>query len=326
MKKINRLQKIRIYLTENCNANCEHCFNAQIRETKHMDENKLYKLYEYLNKNEVKCLKMMGGEPTIHPEFTKIYKASQQYFESVALFTNGLNNNILKITPREKDSIVYNFLFINDKFNFNKLVPKIKSFSRLFEIVIDSKTNLDQLFENILLTYEAAEKFDIVNNISFQLTPNCIENVFQYRKELNEKFLYAIKFIIKYFPERLSFDHDFPYCWWYQESIEELEKLNLNFHRSTCSATDAGLIDSKFDLLHCNQYPLKICSIFNKKNELINFNYLVNSLIKANFKKRNINFDKGCSHCEHFNYICTGGCLMHKKFMEPNLKENSKSN
>ena len=63
------INSIRIYLTESCNANCNHCFNKGIREDRHMDTAKAEMLFNYFASNGIKNLKIMGGEPTVHPDF-----------------------------------------------------------------------------------------------------------------------------------------------------------------------------------------------------------------------------------------------------------------
>ncbi len=321
-KEVLPLTKIRIYLTENCNANCSHCFNSKIREDKHMETNTIIKLFDYFNKNGVSGIKIMGGEPTIHPDFKKIYKHSQKCFENVGLFTNALNEVIFDVKPRPDDGIIYNFLFINEKFDFSKLLPDIPSFPRGFEIVIDSKTDLDSLFKRIEFTYSKCKSFNLEDKfIKLQLTLNCVENIFECREILNKKFLSAINMIKKLAPDCLSFDHQYPLCFWLSETIEEMSEMNINMYKGTCLGYDAGLIDSEFNLLHCNQYPVKLLNLLNPDGEFPSFNFIRNTLMKSNMEKRIVNFEKGCKYCGHFNILCTGSCFMHKDFI-PGYRPN----
>lgn len=311
-----KLIKVRIYLTENCNANCSHCFNAKIREDKHMDTATVKRMFEFLSNNKVEGLKVMGGEPTIHPDFVEIYKHSQTCFEHVGLFTNALNEEIFKIKPRHNDSIVYNYVFINDKFDYQKLLPDVPSFMRAFEIVVDSKTNLKSLFNRIEYTYSKCKEFNIHDKyIKLQLTLNCIENIFDHKETINHNFLEAIKFIKSIAPNCLSFDHQYPLCFWLPETIEQMEKMKVNVYKGTCLGYDTGLIDSDFNLLHCNQHPVNLLNILNPSGEFIDFTILRNSLLKSNLEKKIINFDKGCKYCVHFGEKCTGSCFMHKDFI-----------
>lgn len=319
--QFKRLTAIRIYLTENCNSTCKNCFNKKIRKSKHMDFNKLVSLYKFLKKHSVPCLLMMGGEPTIHPKFLELYKIAQKYFFRVTLFTNAINTRILNIIPRTNDAIIYNFLFINESFDLNKLLPSVPNFIRGFEIAISSDSDIKKIIKNIDYIYKKYKTFSLNDKyLKFQLTPNCVEDIFKKRKELNTKFLYVISFINEMLRSSLSFDHSFPFCFWLPNSINKLQDMKLeHVYKHTCRESCPGLIDSNFYLLHDNQYPKKIFNIFNEKNEIVDFDLIVNSLIKATLEKRIINFNKGCDKCMYFHYICTGGCFMHKDFIQQKL-------
>ena len=43
--------------------------NKGIREDRHMDTAKAEMLFNYFASNGIKNLKIMGGEPTVHPDF-----------------------------------------------------------------------------------------------------------------------------------------------------------------------------------------------------------------------------------------------------------------
>lgn len=313
-----KLNSIRIYLTESCNANCSHCFNKDIRNDLHMDYDTAIRMLKYLNKNNIEVLKIMGGEPTIHPDFLKLYTISQKQFSAVKLFTNGLNEKIFSITPRKNDSIIYNFLFINEKFNFDKLLPQYGDlFPRVFEIVIDHKTITDKLISQIDTAYSEGKIKRGINNLYFQITLNCVCNIFQYKKEINEKFRIVVQNIANKYSKKLSFDHSIPYCFWEEETLLLMLKYNLDYYKKTCTGKDVGLIDSKFNLLHCNQYPIILTPMI-KDNKFISFIEIVDKLKKSNEKKKEYNAIKACSKCEYFDNRCTGGCMMHKEYVKPN--------
>jgi 4Fe-4S single cluster domain len=311
------IDSFRIYLTENCNASCAHCFNASIREKKEMDFDKAIILFRYLKNNNINNLKIMGGEPTIYPFFKEIFVEAQNNFESLGLFTNALNNVILGIRPRKEDYITYNFIFINKQFNFNKLLPKIDAFYRIFEVVIDTKTILTELFSKLDFTYLSSQKLGISEYIRFQLTLNCMEDIILNNNILNKKLLSTVDYIIKNYGYTLTFDHKLPICFWQEGSLKRLDELKIEIYKETCSGNDAGLIDSEFNLLHCNQHPIKLFNIFESEN-LPSLVFIENTLMKANLEKRIINYNKGCSGCKYFLKKCTGSCFAHKKFINVN--------
>ena len=304
------INSIRIYLTESCNANCNHCFNKGIREDRHMDTAKAEMLFNYFASNGIKNLKIMGGEPTVHPDFLTLYNLSQQKFDSVALFTNGLNAEITKITPRNTDAIIYNFLFINRQFDSNKYLPS-SNFARIFEIVIDGNTDIQKLKNEIQHTQQELSKKRI-QQYYFQITLNCIEQIFIKKEDINRKFREIISFILSKYPNHISFDHTIPLCFWEEESINLMNKYNLSYYKATCRGTDFGLVDSKFNLLHCNQFQEVITPIFIN-DKTISFIRLNNLLKIANLNKKIFNLKNKCIDCQFFDTYCTGGCLAHKR-------------
>jgi hypothetical protein len=292
MKKKTFLDSIRIYLTESCNANCVHCFNKNIRTEEHMPYEQVKKIFKYLHDNDIKKLKVMGGEPTVHPKFTDIYLLSQSLFNEVALFTNALNDEILRIKPRERDAIIYNFVFINKTFDFKKLLLAGNNFPRIFEIVIDSTTDIELLSEKINFVYRECEKRNI-HHIYFQLTINCIDNIFDSKKIFNTNFRMILSFLIKFYPKHLSFDHTVPLCFWENETIELMCNNKIDYYKKTCRGIDFGLVDSKFNLLHCNQYPVILSPIL-ENDRFISIKKMEELLKKSNDDKKKLNYNQLC--------------------------------
>lgn len=102
-KKLNEWQKFRfcdnrcmpkmnIAITERCNYNCLHCFNAKDnnRINSQFEFNDFIKLLDEAVECGIQCFTITGGEPMVHPRFLdilkEIYKRHMWVFE---LNTNG---------------------------------------------------------------------------------------------------------------------------------------------------------------------------------------------------------------------------------------------
>ncbi len=312
MKHINA---IRILLTENCNGSCSFCFNKDLRENKDMDTNQAIKLFDRLA-IEIKNLKIMGGEPTIHPDFIMLYEHTQKRFKSVFLFTNALNDVILNIKPREEDAITYNISFINKNFNFNKILPDY-DFVRSFETVVGTKTNIDDLLSKINFIIGKFNELKIKKRPRFSITLNCMENIFKHKQILNRKWRRLVVSLNDIDPKLVDFDHSIPVCFWTKESIELFKRTELpDSLFSTCRRGDYGLINSDFELLYCNQHPIKLANILellNKNSSTLFFDKLNTILSKAYMEKliKNLNTEE-CKNCMYAITHCTGGCFKHK--------------
>lgn len=306
-------------LTENCNANCLHCFNKDIRQNKHMDTKKALILFNYLGKH-IETLKIMGGEPTVHPNFDKLYEAAQNQIKHINLFTNAINNEILKIVPRINDNIVYNLACIDKNFDISKLLPQY-DFNRDFEIVVSHSTDMKKILFNIDFIIKSIKNIGMDNKFKLLLTLNCVKDIFKARDELNIKWQNIVEYIYNINPKYLGFDHVIPLCFWTKESINLINKLNLKYYfHGMCTPDDAGLINSNFELLYCNQYPVKLADVFNKReddNSIISFNRMNTLLFKSYMEKLLINLNNGlCINCKYAIVKCTGGCFMHKKSLK----------
>jgi len=304
---------MRILLTESCNGNCPHCFNKDMRKDGHMDTDKAILLFDYLARH-TKGIKFMGGEPTIHPDFVMLYEYAQDAGLNVFLFTNALNDEILKIKPRLRDSITYNMALLNDCFNLDKLIPE-REFSRFFETVINTKTNIGLLKAKIQWLIDSCERIGIADTIKFNLTLDCTENVFKNKVVLNKFYSELFRFIYDINPAYISFDHRVPPCFWSKESIAEIKKVTTRiFSDVVCGTSCYGLINASFELLHCNQYPVKIMDMFDPSGKnIVAFNKVETSLYKTNLEKQLIVFGNGvCDSCKYAVVYCQGGCLRHK--------------
>ncbi|MFC1741256.1 radical SAM protein [Nanoarchaeota archaeon] len=308
------IQRIRVLLTENCNSNCPHCFNKDIRTKKHMESRRAMALFDYLSKHTSE-LKIMGGEPTVHPDFRMLYEYAQKRFSRVGLFTNAVNEEILNVKPRETDSITYNLGLINRGFDYDKVLPKLQ-FNRTFETMVGAKTDIDGLFSKIDAVIDACRE-KCVDRMKFNVTLNCVENIFENKDLLNKRWVAVVDHIIRAKTDFLSFDHKIPLCFWTRDSIDFIKRSNLiDYFNSTCRPGDYGLINSDFELLHCNQHPIKIARIFKSDEDdspIISFNRLNTLLFKANMEKLVSNLSHPeCIDCRYAIVKCTGGCFRHK--------------
>lgn len=294
---------MRVYVTENCNANCKNCFNAGTRTNAEINPDIFERLCIYLKENNIKTLKIMGGEPTVHKKYIEIVAIAQKYFEAMYVFTNGICDELQKTTLREKDGITYNFNFANillkEKFILNQLGR------RQLEVQVNNKTDEVVLLNKIveLVNYDTSK-------ITVSLTLDCVSNIFIDRKIVVPKLLYLqdgmIKNGIKY-----GYDHKIPYCYTY--------KSGLKLHKNSCSCfiQNAGLIDANLDLRFCNQYSDKLVHLM-QGDKFLPWRIIENYILKAYYKHQTEALNKICLDCIFYDTLCNGGCWITKKNISHN--------
>ncbi|MDT3698810.1 MAG: radical SAM protein [Thermincola sp.] len=301
----NPKENIRILLTEQCNANCTGCFNKNIRTGQHMDMNDYNQLIDYLSGHGISFLKVMGGEPTIHPHFEEAIRLAGGKFGKLCIFTNALNERIKNITLREADVVVYNYSFINQSFDLAKMLPDEPG-SRLLEVQISSGTNADSLISSLAYFFRHISD----DKIKISLTLDCMEDIFVNRDVIIENWNRVVVFILTELKKRYVFDHSIPWCFFEHTDMLIRHEIRL------CNIQCAGLITTDLRLQHCNQCQEK--GVYLKtENGFIPFDRLLQSLCNMNQAKIQANKDKICSECGIFSTKCNGGCFIHKSFTNP---------
>lgn len=299
------MKDFRVLITEKCNAKCPTCFNRNIRAGYEMDIEDFKNLCKYLaNEGEIKKLKIMGGEPTVHPDFVKIIECAQKNFHSVHIFTNAINDELLKITPRAQDSIIYNVSCLDEDFDISKLLID-KPGGRLFETQLSSDCNLDKT-KRVLFKMK---KYLPNEKIAIALTLNCVENIFKNKYKIISIWNEISNFIHQELNIDYNIDHNIPYCFFVGSNMD------IKLRRSICKIECAGLINSRLQLQYCNQSQDVLCDL-KEKGSFIPFQIVENRLQEYYFKKMSKNLSKICRNCIFFSRKCNGGCFMHKDFID----------
>lgn len=300
---------MRILLTERCNAACYNCFNAAVREHREISVNDFISLCTYLQENGVSSLKIMGGEPTVHTEFVTCMTVAQRCFPSVILFTNAVNDEIKRISIRRNDCITYNFHFIDEEFDVEKFRFDQPG-RRGIEVQIASDTNVVRLKERIHWLAAAADMKRRSDIIRFNLTLNCMENIFDNQNVLIEKWNDIADYITDSLSLVFDTDHRIPKC--------VASRLHMTTPGdSLCSLLCAGLIDAGLYLRFCNQYS-NVLLYMKRGNGWTDFIEVRDALKRAFRQKLKLS---ACENCAGYPTVCNGGCFGHKCFKSGRLYE-----
>ncbi|WP_287492391.1 radical SAM protein [Sellimonas sp.] len=115
--------RIELIITYKCNLRCINC-DAQVRQAPsnlHMSIDQIYKFIDESIKNEVcwEQIRILGGEPTLHPEIENIveaifdYKSKYSNRTIVTLVTNGYGEYVNKMIRKLSEK--YNIVIENSK-------------------------------------------------------------------------------------------------------------------------------------------------------------------------------------------------------------------
>jgi MoaA/NifB/PqqE/SkfB family radical SAM enzyme len=79
-----------IFLTEQCNYRCRHCYvSAGPENLFHMSMEVFRKTLDLLRRIGIDDIRLTGGEPTVHPEFFEVVRQAQSTGLRVGIISNG---------------------------------------------------------------------------------------------------------------------------------------------------------------------------------------------------------------------------------------------
>jgi len=321
-----------ILLSERCNASCPHCINADQRNQKtHMDEKKLKILIEDLLSDNFNNLKLLGGEPTIHPNFLELYPYFQSKFKQVTLFTNALNDNVKKITLRPSDYITYNGYFIDSHFDTEKFLPRNPvPFLRTIQNVINTNFDFDKFKERALFVRDFFHSAKLERNYVMALSLDCTEDIFAHAEELNKIFIDILRFIAKNNVTTTT-HRNAPVCFFVNPELIRLRKLCQNsfFPHHICDVSyGQAIIDTDFNLKYCDRMPRIIGNVFKNEFETIDFEAFKMLMYQGYLWKMQDNYNHKCHGCKLWGKECNGGCYanLNSKVFEETLRVGERCN
>lgn len=296
----------RLILTEDCNASCPHCFNANMRTGKHMPMDIFYRALALV---DAPAIKLMGGEPTLHPNILEIIDACHNAGAIVRLFTNGLKKDILdRIGLMANDTVTYNFFVADTKLS-NQNYLWYKDINRTFHVVVNTKTDFARLFLKLRnlagLLQKQPENIKARSGIALSLDTQ--EDIFQERETLQPILLNIVKRLKLWGFRHISRDHQIPLCFWTRPEIQKYldEKMKNNKITDCLSPKCASWIGIDGTIRHCNQFPVHCGEISEKSTpETLAAFYEKAKQTKIDLLKA----DKTCMNCSLLEK-CLGGCF-----------------
>ena len=94
-KRITKLFPIEVHITEHCNLNCRGCSHfSSLAEEEYLEPDSFerdFRRLAELSKNYF-TIKILGGEPLLHPRITEFFDIARRYFPStpIQVTTNGI--------------------------------------------------------------------------------------------------------------------------------------------------------------------------------------------------------------------------------------------
>jgi len=219
-------------------------------------------------------LKVMGGEPTLHPRVVDVVHEAYYHFNIVKLFTNGSTMSKITKDPRMIKThfegvtryLINGYTFQPEKFHeYENFIREI-----ILHCVIPLE-NVDEFISRVFSFVELSPQIRIALSCNTQVNLFDDEIMEKYRESWMKATLTLTR-PLEMEGRFFGFDHSFPMCFFTQDMLNtyHLHGMGNFVHKRThcCSEFALGLIDWNYDLYYCNQTRFKIGSVLNEDGNM----------------------------------------------------------
>ena len=299
-------------ITNVCNKKCVYCFAgdtlADLGKT-YLDAETYKKSLEYLERSGLKQVRLLGGEPTLHPGFVSFTKEALDRGFNIMLFTNGLiSDNILDFLtsiPTEKLTVLLNTIHPNED-NVSGINRQKEVMHRLGHVILAGvniytpNLDLDYLLEYVA---DYGLKKEIRLGISHSVLSQ--NNLFLHPKEYQKAGYNIAMFKMK---ARISgitlgFDCGFVPCMFPTEYFDLLS-VELKKAGNCCHPIIDMLTDGSFIACYPLNNLLKV-----KIHDQLNAKELITIFENALTPYKEAGIYPYCTTCPLYNIRCNGGCM-----------------
>lgn len=317
-----------LILTKQCNKGCPYCFAHQSRIEDPNCEMTVNQINDIIDKYNLSNVKLLGGEPTCHPQFMEIVDTILSKNKGVTLISNFLFNDDIKnfLMDRLCKSSKFGFLINSTDLDIKN---RIETFSRNYTdiysllyslnreesmscgITIYEKNSLEYYINYLEFLYENIPNIERLRvSIDF---PGDYNNKNVYNV-VNNKYLGSIIFnIFQWCHSHFitpSIDCDiYPCLFNNKEEFKLIRKLSKKPIKTKCGYSNAPSdIFGDGTVSYC--YPLKgfIDLNLNDFNSIKDLEHEFN--VKYNEIKNKVCLPEECVNCTFYHQkICEGPCL-----------------
>lgn len=299
-----------ILITNVCNADCVFCFAFEkAHDSQHfisMDD--LEQRLSFIQSSGLSQIRLMGGEPTLHPQFQEIVSMISATGLDLILFSNGFIPDkhlaCLEEMPAEKLALLINVNAVGKGKNLDK--QRQRSLKRLNKKVTLGFTILDLDFDLSLYFYWINEY-----GLQRKLRLGLAQPIFGGGNQFLSPKLYknAARSILKNAKAAqlenisLEFDCGFVRCMFTGEEWQQLDEMGVISESHCAPNLDIGMDGEVFHCFSISQIATSLDKVSTTREALEELNEK-----RKHF--RQVGIYPECSDCKAFiDGSCCGGCL-----------------
>lgn len=315
-----------IALTTYCNLHCPYCFADTMIKTediKNITLEQFKKTLDWIGDANDK-IGLIGGEPTLHPQFMEILQIINEYNKTAigephfVLFTNGIYlDKYIQYLPNNMDILInVNQPEAMTVDQHNRLINNINILYKLRWLntingsgKVTIGCNICEQIDNYDFIWNITKKFNI-QEIRFSVTAPTLKNQLLnkdlYYNNMKSKF---IDFVADAIENNVRLNPDcnqIPPCYFDEEELRMISEVAVDGFIDYPKCEPVIDITPDFKASNCfGAYGLINCEDFNNLQEIERY-----MLFKIMCPKILANNSGKCSECDKFKKMqCQGGCL-----------------
>ena len=299
-----------ILITNVCNADCSFCFARERAQDSQnfISLDDLNDRIDYIQSSGLPQIRLIGGEPTIHPKFKEIVSRIRSTGLDLILFSNGFipekNLGCLVEIPQEKFAMLL---------NVNAKVKSRNSKNLRLKVLRNLNIKVTLGFTILNPSFDLAPYFQWINDYGLQRKVRLGlaqpiyggENQYLSPKRYKTTAQSILKNAEKAKKDKiqLEFDCGFVRCMFTHEEWQQLHDWDMSAESHCAPNLDIGLDGQVFHCFSISQIAVSLANVNTTKAAIAELNDQRQIF-------RNFGIYPECSDCAEFiNGHCCGGCL-----------------
>jgi sulfatase maturation enzyme AslB (radical SAM superfamily) len=314
-----------ICITSVCNRNCDYCFSQHDTGAPAFMSLDLFRqCLAFLQRSEIDQVRILGGEPTLHPNFREIMDLAMETGKKILLFTNGMmpekTLDFLSELPPEKLTVMMNVTprhgtRASERTRQRSVLQRLGSRAKLSFTIYSPDLQLNELCD---LVNEAST----VRRVRLGLALPCVGESNEwlhprYYAHVGEKI---VEFALGAARQHVfvGLDCGFVPCMFGKEGMEQLKDCHANVNWNCSPILD---IDTSGKVFYCFPLAQRMSAVMEHDDDA--------SQLRKRFGEQGAPYSragifKECCRCEwKLAGVCPGGCLAATilRFRRPNEEQ-----
>jgi len=318
------MKPLNLLITNYCNQTCSFCFAKKEMSNKTITGNMSHSNFKKLislmprDSQSVKSLKILGGEPTLHPQISNLITTGLRKFQQIQIFTNGIFSNKLcqsfqSFVPR----LSFTFNIMTPGFLYNMKTKKIvteniiklsKKTEVALSLTIDPNTvseYLMHLIPKVILNNINHYRIGLSNPIADQ------KNYYFFSDfpKIGNNLSLLVDLIIKVnHKSKFLLNCGFTRCMFSRKQLDKLKKNGVELNGWGCFGKSSSMdVNPDLRAFHC--FPLStikrekvVSSPIKNNSNFLNDRYIF-------WRKYESQICHKCPSYGHTPYKCPGPCI-----------------